>query len=262
MAADDTLAKPAKPRRPWNWRLEIGIALAIMFLLVDETRLLMIGWIYFLADTVPEVHLNWLLIGEAAACIVVVAIGGHYFCRWLWAQMAHEGRPPWRPQWTAVGLASVLLLFVAGLASVGVTEHIAYLRNPDVPLRVSDFTRWWMPKIMESVQPARTAVDEHFARTGRLPQNAKEAAVDTAKLVTNEHVKAIDIEPDGVVVVSLQQHVALGGVLVLTPVVDGGQLLWTCASNIDRRWLVDICAKRRANAPARPNPPGEPAPRP
>jgi len=196
------------------------------------------GWIGFLVENLRAMQPNAALIMEAAACVAALGVGGHYFARWLWRQMAPEARP-WRPQWSALGLGAVLLLFVAGIATIGITHQTAWLFTARQPFLVSDWSiRIRMSEVLLAGSGARQAVIEHFQKTGKLPATAKEA--DIGLPPESKYVKAMSVK-DGVVALELADDFVKGGIVTLTPVVSGGQLDWKCSSNLQPRDLPSSC---------------------
>ena len=73
----------------------------------------------------------------AALCLVSLACGLHLFLGWLHAQRpkpeAEGPSPPWRLRWTLSLLGVAVLMFVAGIAAVGVTHQTAWLLTSPEP---------------------------------------------------------------------------------------------------------------------------------
>lgn len=177
---------------------------------------------------------NWLLVAEGAVCVVALGFGGHYFLRWLVAG--------WRPRWTVLGLAGVLLLFVAGIAIIGITHQTAWLFTAQQPLIVDSWgPRFKIPEVLLSATEARSAVAAHYTQTGRLPHSLEETQAKQADLLTSRYVRAIRIAGDGVVLIELKDDVAQGGMIRLTPTPQGGELQWKCTSNLQQRHLPASC---------------------
>jgi hypothetical protein len=96
------------------------------------TLCLIAGWIRYLAEVLPKVSFNWAGLGLMAGCIVLAAVMGHGFCRWLWRGTGHE--EPWRLRWTIAGLATVVLMFASGMAVTGVAHQAGWLLRSPEPL--------------------------------------------------------------------------------------------------------------------------------
>lgn len=204
---------------------------------------LALGWSWFAWKNVIAVQWNWLLIGEAIVCTIALAIGGHYFMRWLWTQMGPAGAVPWRAQWTVAGLGGLLLLFVAGIATIGITHQTAWIFTDKGPfIEADDYTnRARMSEAIMAGSAARMAVQEYFVRTGKLPQTSEEAGFDRA--VTSGYVKAIDISK-GVIRIEVVESLG-GGAITLVPVVNGSDLSFTCGGTMSQRRLPGSCRDPR-----------------
>jgi prepilin-type N-terminal cleavage/methylation domain-containing protein len=242
----------AERRRARGFTLvELAIVVGIIVLLAifagDEyhteiPRRLLFGWYDFMRLNANALQPNGLLIAEAIVCTIILGIGGHYFCRWLWLKMTPDGTAAWRMRWTVTGLTGVLLLFVAGIATIGISHQTAWLFTMKGPMVIDSWgPRFVLPEVLKSATPARDAVAAYFTRTGRLPSSTKEAGVEPAELVTNKHVKAMRIEDAGMVVIELAHKQAPDGVIVFIPTVTGSGLDWKCISNLERIYLPAAC---------------------
>jgi hypothetical protein len=98
---------------------------------------LVAGWAMYLYRVVPELRVSWSGVATAAVCLALLAVRLHRFLRWLYA-----ARPPgtegparaWPRRWTAALLGVLVLMFVAGIAAVGVTHQTAWLATSPDPL--------------------------------------------------------------------------------------------------------------------------------
>lgn len=230
-----------------EWLVIVGIfgfltALGGEQYMIEIPLRLATGWYGFLKLNLNAMQPNSTLIAEGVACTVLLAFGGHCFCRWLWARMAPEGSQAWRARWTLAGLGSILLLFVAGIATIGITHQAAWLFTMKGPVIIDSWgPRFILPEVLSSAAPARDAVAAYFARNGRLPASTEEAGVAKAELTTSKFVKDMRIEAGGVVVIELQYPNFEGGVLLLTPSVKGKALDWKCSSDLERTYLPASC---------------------
>jgi hypothetical protein len=224
------------------WALTLAVVLFLFgdAYLIEAPIRLAFGWVWFLRENAQAMQPNWLLIAEAAGCTVALGVGGHYFLRWLWP---HTGSAvAWRAQWTAAGLAALLLLFVAGIATIGITHQAAWLFTDKGPLLVDPFTdRVRISEVVGNSAEVREAVAEHFAKNGRLPASASEIAV---KAIPSRYAKSFHLGDKGVISIELAETLSSGGgTIYLTPVEAGGMLEWKCSSDLPNRHLPGACRR-------------------
>jgi len=231
--------------------IELIVVVGIIFVLamigadsygVEIPARLLTGWYSFMVMNAQSLQPNPLLIMEALVCTALLGVGSHYFCRWLWVKATPERTEVWRVRWTVTGLAGVLLLFVAGIATIGITHQTAWLFTMKGPMIIDSWgPRFQLPEALKSAAPAREAVEAYFARTGVLPDSARDAGIDEKELVTQKVVKAIHVAEGGVVVIELQHRSAPDGVILFTPNINGKALEWKCTSNLERIYLPREC---------------------
>jgi hypothetical protein len=231
--------------------LELLIVAGIVFVLAllgadsyqaQIPKQLLFGWYGFIEMNLDAMQPNGRLIAEAIVCTIILALGAHYFCRWLWVRMTPDGTEHWRVRWTVTGLATILLLFVAGIATIGITHQTAWLFTMKGPSVIDSWgPRFQMPEVLRSAVRARGAVEAYFARTGRLPNSTEETGIDRGELKTSRIVSAMRIEDDGVVMIHIQHKDAPDGVIAFTPTVAGADLRWRCSSNLQRIYLPAEC---------------------
>lgn len=94
------------------------------------------GWLFFLGRVVPGATVGWAGVATALACLAGFAAGLHAFLAWLVRATGPAEGPPrrWRPRWTGTAVAVVVLMFVAGLATVGATHQVGWLLTSEQPL--------------------------------------------------------------------------------------------------------------------------------
>jgi len=95
------------------------------------------GWMLFPFNVLPSITVNIEACLSAIVCLAMLTTGVHFFLRWLYAQRRLAGDPAsprsWRLNWTVIGLAVVMLMFVAGVSAVGVVHQVVWLsRTPAV----------------------------------------------------------------------------------------------------------------------------------
>jgi len=101
---------------------------------------LVIGWIAFMIDVFPKMTMDWAVLGTGIVCLAGLGIGLHYLCTWFNGQILrakYPGQIPekgWQLRWTLGLLAVVILMFIAGITSVGLTHQSVWLANSSEPL--------------------------------------------------------------------------------------------------------------------------------
>jgi hypothetical protein len=228
----------------------VGIIVVLAFFATEDyhTQIpgkLLFGWYSFMVMNAQAMQPNALLITEAIVCTILLGVGAHYFSRWLWVKATPEGTEVWRVRWTVLGLAGLLLLFIAGIATIGITHQTAWLFTMKGPRVIDSWgPRFVLPQVLKSAEPVRDAVAAHYDRTGRLPDSADEARVDPADLQPREHVKAVHVAEAGIVVIELAHKQApADAVIVFTPTANGKALEWKCSSNLERIYLPAYCRR-------------------
>src|SRR5437868_10169833 len=92
---------------------------------------LLLGWPWYLARVVGQLTINWGGVLTGVVCLVLLGAGLHAFCGWLYGQL-QEGHV-WQKRWTVSLLGAVMLMFVAGIAAVGMTHQTVWLMNSPEP---------------------------------------------------------------------------------------------------------------------------------
>jgi hypothetical protein len=114
--------------------LVIGLA-CIGFLLPGELLLYLVGgWAFYSYRVLPQVAVNWSAVVSVVICLVLLAAGLHHFLRWLTEKKSETVARRWRFRWTATSLAVVILMFISGIAAVGVTHQTAWLVTSPEPI--------------------------------------------------------------------------------------------------------------------------------
>ncbi len=103
---------------------DIGILITFVF-----------GWILFLQRVIPKIHVQWGSLSGALVYAVLLITGTHWFLKWLYREMRAPAAPPaWRLRWTFSGALIILLMFLAGMAAIGVAHQTAWLVNSPEPI--------------------------------------------------------------------------------------------------------------------------------
>jgi len=216
-----------------TWPFEVGWYLAF-------------GWIQFIVKNFATVELNAVLAGEGIVCTIALGVGAHYFCQWLYREAGAPTASPWRWQWTAAGLALVLLLFVSGIGTIGAVHQAAWLFSTKDPLLVDSMpSRARVSEVLLYAHGIRSTVQEYYDSKGRLPQNGEEAGFGRDTAPANRLVSTTEIREQGVVVVTLtkERDWPDGGEITLTPIEDSiaKKLTWKCHSTLPPKLLPRPC---------------------
>ncbi|QJW97111.1 DUF1559 family PulG-like putative transporter [Frigoriglobus tundricola] len=87
------------------------------------------GWVPYLGRVLPELNPDPWAVGTAVGCLAGVTVGAHVFLRWF---AGVESNWPWKRTLRCVGL--VVLMFVAGIAVVGMIHQTSWLVRSPEPL--------------------------------------------------------------------------------------------------------------------------------
>ena len=98
---------------------------------VDAVMNLIFGWVYFIGRVGPKVQFRWDLVAWAMIYAAAFLVGSHSFLRWLYRET--EGGS-WKWRWTFSGFVLVILMFLSGMASIGVTHQVAWLATSPKPI--------------------------------------------------------------------------------------------------------------------------------
>jgi prepilin-type processing-associated H-X9-DG protein len=106
----------------------MGISIPIEFIAI-----ITLGWIWFLARTLPEIQVAWAGVATASICLILFAVGTHGFLGWLYPHFPGKGNAQdpgnrrWKWRWTGSLVAVTILMFVAGMSVVGMTHQLGWL---------------------------------------------------------------------------------------------------------------------------------------
>ncbi len=112
---------------------------------------LMAGWLFFFGRSFSRLAVNWSGVATIALCGALLLVSGHRFAVWLNAAMQAQpsaaNEPPdagqrspgavarrWPLRRTALLLAVVVLMFVAGISFIGLVHQTAWLATTPEPL--------------------------------------------------------------------------------------------------------------------------------
>ena len=121
----------------------VGISLFLtcagLALPIELVAYTLFGWIFYLARTLPDVKLTSDGAATAGICLVLLAVGLHFFLAWLYREIRNPARVTmprvdrWKWRWTADALVVTVLMFVAGMAVTGMAHQIGWLLNSKEP---------------------------------------------------------------------------------------------------------------------------------
>ena len=103
---------------------------------------LVTGWALFLLRVLPNIVVDWFSLGIAGASLVALVCGLHFFCHWLYREIARKlalqqlgpddelpSLPIWRFRTTLGIVGLVVLMFVAGISAVGSVHQLVWFRT-------------------------------------------------------------------------------------------------------------------------------------
>jgi prepilin-type N-terminal cleavage/methylation domain-containing protein/prepilin-type processing-associated H-X9-DG protein len=140
--------------RPAFTLIEFLVVLTILVVLlsclgfglpIDLGFNLVFGWALYLARVVPQVRPDWGAIATGGLCLVGFGWGLHRLLTWIYEETraadGEEEAPPrrWRRRWTASLVALIVLMFVAGISTVGVAHQVGWLLTSKEPLLGNSF---------------------------------------------------------------------------------------------------------------------------
>ncbi|MCP3100031.1 hypothetical protein LZ198_14235 [Myxococcus sp. K15C18031901] len=133
---------------------------------------LALGWLPFLTRVLGEVTIRWGPVVEALLVAGVLAAGTHLFLGWLWRQVHAEAENarPWPLRWSLSLVASLVLLFSATMATVGIAHHVGWLASGRSQFLMR---KWPMSGLLEmEKQPTyRLCIPAHeLVRSGVSPE--------------------------------------------------------------------------------------------
>jgi hypothetical protein len=131
-------------RRIATW----GLALIFLVILVDcvgasfarddFVEAMLVGWLRTLARGAPRMEINFVATATGVLCIAITLVVLHWLGAWLYREVRERRRqfgwpPAWRWQWTLGLVAAVMLMFIAGLAGVGLFRTTSwFLESPRI----------------------------------------------------------------------------------------------------------------------------------
>ena len=121
---------------PWGrvWILQIPFVLVL-------------GWLGYLWRVIPQLNPDPWTVGTAILCLLGVIAGSHLFLRWLAGREA-----PWPLKRTLRCVGLVVLMFVAGIAMVGMIHQTSWLaRSPEPLIKSRDGARTYSANNLKQI---------------------------------------------------------------------------------------------------------------
>ncbi len=113
----------------------VAAAVILILSFLIELPLLAFGWIHFLVRNLGQVsvHPASVITSVVFIALLIAAIHGcgSSFCRAVSAKSAVTRR--WRFGWTLAILAVVVVMFVAGLSTIGLVRHLGWMQSSTDP---------------------------------------------------------------------------------------------------------------------------------
>ncbi len=140
---------------------------ARLFFPFDTLFLLLFGWLIFIGRVINQMSFDWIGVATAIVTVLLLAIGLHWFCRWFCARSGQRATVrQWKGSWTNATVWSVVLMFCAGTAMIGVVHQTVWLLTSKAPLLYSTTHSRGNLKIMG------IGLHNHHDREGAFPAGA------------------------------------------------------------------------------------------
>lgn len=135
-------------------KIELLVVIAICLILLGLVGFLLpavllfhlaFGWVFYFYRVLPQVRFSGVGFLTAAICMGTLAIGLQWFFRWFVRQMPSDVAETdsstlyWPPRRTGVILGLVMILFIAGIAVVGIGHQVGWLLSSPGPIVSSSF---------------------------------------------------------------------------------------------------------------------------
>ena len=137
------------------------------------------GWFFFLKRIWGTMTVDRIALVSAALCLIVVGIGIHSLCSWLYRATAAEGtQRRWPLRWSASLLVGLLLMFTAGISMVALAHQFLWLAKSPHPIYTPD--RYISLRCSNNMrQIGFTILRYAHDREGRFPDTLQQLCEDT-----------------------------------------------------------------------------------
>jgi prepilin-type processing-associated H-X9-DG protein len=126
----------------------VFLAVAVLAALMaapDIAGALILGWLFFLGRVLPRISMDGAAIAVALAALLLFTTGIH----WLGRQWHHrssaqpESGTGWKVRWSLAVVASVFLLFAAGICLIGIVHQAGWILTDKQPLLGQKLKTFW-----------------------------------------------------------------------------------------------------------------------
>ncbi len=154
------------------------------------------GWIKFLAEVLPNITIQPIMILSGIGAIFILTLGVHQFLVWFYKnyQTAPQDElplHPWRIRWTLASVAIFMLMFLTSIAMTGVIHQVTWLAH-EKWITDGYITRAKVTEGLALAASAKTAVAENAANGAPFdagwipPQSTKNVAAISIDKKTGE----------------------------------------------------------------------------
>ena len=137
----------------------------------------------------------------------------------------------------------VLLLFVAGLAMIGLGHQTVWLFAAKEPLTVNSFYSSRRAYISEGFAlgaAAKIAVSEFLLENGKAPNNDAQVGIDPADKISSPGVESVSVGEGGVITIRYHEIIEGGDVVKFIPSLRS-VVEWSCSSTYPSELLPAMC---------------------
>jgi prepilin-type processing-associated H-X9-DG protein len=132
-------------RRFISWAVgAVGFLFFLLFLAcagqsipIELTFYMLTGWVLYLLRSIDQVTVDWPDVFLSLAALVLFTGGLHAFFRWLYPSFRSDdftNNTTWKVRWTISIVSILMLLFVAGIGTVGIVHQVAWMAHSQEPM--------------------------------------------------------------------------------------------------------------------------------
>ncbi len=186
-------------RRNWVRLTTWGIVLLILLTLlgggivVEFVIHIVFGWIFFLVRVLPRMELEVALLLQGVILICAFGLAAHYVCVGFYSKGSGETDRRWAKRWSVIGVLAVLLLFVAGIGTIGIAHQTVWFWFGQEPMVDYEYTRLIRRTLDKSVD-LRTQVATYYHRQGQFPSTTDIplGTIEANRTESHRHTPALE----------------------------------------------------------------------